>query len=92
MSDTNITIEKPHDENRGLAKLSLKNLSKRAGIKLLSNDCVPLLRSFMDVKLNEFALIMNAIIQQKGTKIITDSDVYNAFALMKLNIARSDEF
>jgi len=71
-------------------KPSLSRLSRRAGVKSMSEDCYPLLQKIIKTRLDELVKEMILINLEKGTKTLTEIDVYNALFLEGKNITRSE--
>lgn len=73
-----------------ISRPSLIRLARRAGIKSLSADCFDLLRSIIIMKLEQVldkSVIMN---QQRGTKILMQSDIYEALSILEENLTQSN--
>ena len=74
-----------------LTKPSITRLARKAGVKSMSDDCIPMIRNLIGIKLHEIlgtALIIN---EERNTKTLMANDVYGAFELLGLKIARSND-
>jgi histone H3/H4 len=74
-----------------ITKPSLVRLSRRAGVKRMSDDCYDAIRHVMKDKLNE---VVNAIVvvnSQNNKKTVMVSDVYDALHMLNHNVAHSNE-
>ena len=67
-------------------------MAKRAGVKTIAKDCMPTLKSLLEIKLNNICQVVATVNKQKGTKTVMQSDVYDALHLMGINVAETDEF
>ena len=74
-----------------ITKPSITRISRRAGIKSLSEDCYDTVRKIIDDKLDE---VMKAIIivnSEHNTKTIMNNDVYDALLLLNHNVTQSND-
>jgi histone H3/H4 len=67
----------------------LVRLARRAGIKSLSKDCFPLIREIISARLDK--IVKNALVvnEERGTKTLMDTEIYEALAFLGENLARS---
>jgi histone H3/H4 len=74
-----------------LTRPSLTRLSRKAGIKSLSEECYPYIRALIVQRATD--IIKNSLIinQQHQTKTLMDSDVYEALALFNENMTQSND-
>ncbi len=75
----------------GVTKPAMIRISRRAGIKSVSDDCFPHIRSIIHEKLDDVirsALLVNS---EHQTKTLMPEDVYGALRLKGHKIARSTE-
>ena len=72
-----------------LSKPSINRLSRRAGVKSLSDDCYETIRNLIGMKMTE--IIKNVIIVNNSNqnKTISSSDIYKTFELLGENITAS---
>ena len=74
-----------------ITKPSITRLSRRAGVKSLSDDCHDVIRKIIEYKLEE---VLNAVINvnsEHNTKTILSSDVYDALHLLNHKVTVSSE-
>lgn len=74
-----------------IAKPSITRIARRAGIKSMSEDCFPLIRSLIVLKLSfllEKVLIINS---EHGTKTILPTDIYDTLSVLGENLTQSTE-
>lgn len=74
-----------------ITKPSITKLSRRAGVKSLSDDCFDLIRKIVDDKLDEIVKTMVTVNSQHNTKTIMTNDVYDALRLLNHNVTQSNE-
>jgi histone H3/H4 len=74
-----------------LTKPSINRLTKRAGVKSISDDCHDTIRNLIGMELNN--IIKNIIImnEQNNTKTMMVKNVYDALHLMDYNATFSTE-
>lgn len=72
-----------------ITKGSLKELSKQAGIKLLSEDCYDVIRNLLEEKMKE--IIDNSLILMEESKLktVNISNIYNSLELMNESVTES---
>jgi histone H3/H4 len=77
--------------NSNLSKSSITKLSRRAGVKSMSEDCHNIIRNLIGMKLND--IIKNIIIVNNvhSTKTIMPADVYKALELLGYTITESQK-
>lgn len=69
-----------------LTKSSITKLSKRAGVKSISEECNEKIRKIIESKLDEIVDTMIIINSEHNTKTIMTSDVYDSLQLLNHNI------
>lgn len=69
-----------------LNKSSITKLSKRAGVKSISEECNEKIRKIIESKLEEIVDTMIIINSEHNTKTIMTSDVYDSLQLLNHNI------
>jgi len=74
-----------------IIKPSITRLSRRAGVKSLSDDCHDLIRKIIEYKLDEVLKAVISVNSEHNTKTILSSDVYDALHLLKHNVTASNE-
>ena len=74
-----------------ITKPSITKLSRRAGVKSLSDDCFDVIRKIIDNKLNEIIKTTVTVNSQHNTKTIMTNDVYDALRLLHHNVTQSSD-
>lgn len=74
-----------------ITKPSITRLSRRAGVKSLSDDCHDVIRKFIEYKLDEVLKVVINVNSEHNTKTIISSDVYDALHLLNHNVTVSNE-
>ena len=74
----------------GLSKPCLARLSRRAGVKSLSDDSHETIRNLIAIKLTEIIKNIMIINDNNNTKTIMVQDVYKALELTGIKIAESN--
>ena len=74
-----------------LSKPSITRLSRRAGVKSLSDDCHDTIRKLIDTKLNDIIKSVSIVNSEHNTKTIMVNDVYDALQLLNHNITSSND-
>ncbi len=74
-----------------LSKPAITRLARRAGVKSLSEDTFPKIRSNIDKILEEFIRTVMIVHRQNKTKVIMLSEVYKALESHGYNVAHSDD-
>lgn len=74
-----------------LSKPSIVRISRKAGIKSISEECYPYIRALIYEKVED--IIKNAVIVNKehDTKTLMVNDIYKALYLQGENITQSTE-
>tara|TARA_Y200000002_G_scaffold347705_1_gene323077 strand:- start:426 stop:671 length:246 start_codon:yes stop_codon:yes gene_type:complete len=65
---------------------SLNKLSKRAGVKTLSNNSYPIIHDILTNKMIEITNIIKSVNTENGTKNIMLKDLETTFEIMGINI------
>ena len=74
-----------------IPKPSITRLSRRAGVKSLSDECYNTVRGLIDMYLSEIintALVVNS---EHNTKTLMPEDIYDALLLKGYNVAQSHD-
>ena len=74
-----------------ITKPSITRLSRRSGVKSVSDDCFNPIRNIISSQLDELikaALVVNS---EHQTKTLMTEDIYDAFALLKHNVTQSND-
>lgn len=71
-----------------ISKSSINRLSRRAGVKSLSEDCFDTIRNLMGMELNN---IVKTVLIVNNTKTIMVKDVYNTLHIMNYKITQSKD-
>lgn len=74
-----------------LSKPSITRLSRRAGVKSLSDDCHDTIRKLIDTKLNDIIKSVSIVNSEHNTKTIMVNDVYDALQLLNHNVTSSND-
>jgi len=65
---------------------SLNRLSKRAGVKTLSNDAYPIIHSILSNKIHEISDLVKSVNDEHGTKNIMAKDLQKALEIAGVNL------
>lgn len=65
---------------------ALNRLSKRAGVKTISNDVYPIIHDILTNKIIEISDIIKFVNAENGTQNIMIKDLQKTFELMGINI------
>lgn len=74
-----------------ITKPSITRISRRAGIKSLSEDCYDTVRKIVYDKLDEVMKTIIIVNSEHNTKTIMDNDVYDALTLLNHNVTQSND-
>ena len=74
-----------------ITKPGLIRLARKAGIKSLSEDCFPILRSIIQNKLENIIRLSLIINSEHITKTLMTDNVYDALSLSGEHIAQSKD-
>ena len=74
-----------------ITKVSIKRLSKAAGIKTISEDCYDVIREIIQNKLNEIVTVSSKIMTEGNSKTLSQSHIINGLELMGEYITQSSE-
>jgi len=74
-----------------ITKPSITRLSRRAGVKSLSDDCHEMIRKIIENKLGEVLNTVLCVNSEHNTKTILSSDVYDALHILNHKITASTE-
>ena len=72
-------------------KPAITRLARRAGVKSMSEDCIPLIQSLLSVELNNVLRTLDIVNKQNNTKTIMPSDFYNAMKFNGQNILETND-
>jgi histone H3/H4 len=75
----------------GITRPAITRLSRKAGVKSVSDDCFPVIKNVINDRLHslvEAALVVNS---EHQTKTLMPGDVYEALRLRGYNVAQSTE-
>ena len=78
-------------EMQGITKPSITRLSRRSGVKSLSDDCYDEVRDLMNDKLKEIVNAVMIVNSEHNTKTIMVNDIYHALHLLGYNVTQSSE-
>lgn len=95
--DDHDDVDVDHDDKsnineKGLTKPAITRLARRAGVKSMSDDCIAPIKHLIAMKLEEILYTTTVVNSQHTTKTIMPDDVYEGFAFLGINVARTDEF
>jgi histone H3/H4 len=74
-----------------ITKPSITRLSRRAGVKSLSDECHDTIRKMIETKLDEILKTVITVNSEHNTKTIMTTDVYEALHLLNQNITISND-
>ena len=74
-----------------ITKPSITRLSRRAGVKSLSDECHDTIRKIIETKLDEILKTVITVNSEHNTKTILSSDIYDALYLLNHNVTSSNE-
>jgi histone H3/H4 len=74
-----------------ITKPSITKLSRRAGVKSLSDDCHDMIRNIMENKLTDVIKAVIAVNSEHNTKTIMSNDVYDALSLLNHRVTQSND-
>ena len=74
-----------------LTKPSITRLSRKAGVKSLSEDCYNTIRNLINTTLNEIITVSLIVNSESKTKTLKEDDIYQAIQLCGYNIAKSND-
>lgn len=74
-----------------ITKPSITKLSRRAGVKSLSDDCHDMIRNLMENKLTEVVKAIITVNSEHNTKTIMSNDVYDALSLLNHRVTQSND-
>jgi histone H3/H4 len=80
------------DQTKGFTKPAITRLARRAGVKSMAEDCITPLKHLVSMKLDEILSTAVIVNSQHSTKTLMPDDIYEAFALSGINVARTEEF
>lgn len=78
-------------EVEGVTRPAIVRISRRAGVKSVSDDCFPVIRGVIHDKIDEIirtALLVNS---EHQTKTLMPEDIYGALRLSGYKVARCSE-
>ena len=78
--------------DKGFTKPAITRLARRAGVKSISDDCMVPIRNILSMELDKILYTITVVNQQHATKTIMPDDVYDALALLDINVAKTEEF
>ena len=86
--------EKEEDEasvemNTNITKPSLKRLALQAGVKIMSDDCIAVLRNLLIARAHDICKVIFVVNKSSGTKTIMEVDTYTGLNLLNINITRT---
>lgn len=74
-----------------ITKPSITRLARCAGVKSLSEDCFPLIRTLINNKLDEIINTSLVVNSEHQTKTLMSEHIYNAFNISNINITQSND-
>lgn len=75
----------------GITKPAIIRLSRRSGIKSLSDDCYDVVRKVIEEKLDDVIRSVMIVNSEHNTKTIMVNDIYNTLHLLGENVTQSNE-
>ena len=70
---------------------SIVRLSRKSGVKSMSNDCYNTIRKIAQKELDEIVKTMIVVNSEHNTKTIMQDDIYDALRLRGHHVAQSGE-
>jgi histone H3/H4 len=80
-----------HSECEGVTKPAMVRISRRAGIKSVSEDCFPIIRKVIHTKVDDIVRTALLVNSEHQTKTLMADDVYGALRMMGHKVARSTD-
>ena len=80
------------NNNTNITKPSLKRLALQAGVKIMSDNCINVLRNLLIKKAHDICKVIFVINKSSGTKTIMEGDTYTGLNLMNINITKTSHF
>lgn len=74
-----------------ITKPSITRLSRKAGIKSLSDDCYSNVRKLVEMYLTEIITAALVVNSENNTKTLMSEDIFEALRLKGYNIAQSHD-
>ena len=72
-------------------KPSITKLSRRGGVKSMSDECYETIRKIIEYKLNEIVKAVVVVNSAHNTKTIMSNDVYDALHLLNHKVTQSQD-
>lgn len=72
-------------------KPSILRISRKAGIKSISEECYPCIENLIASEIEEILSVALIFNRTRGNKTILSEDVYDALETLGRNVARSDD-
>ena len=74
-----------------ITKPSITRLSRRAGVKSLSDECHEMIRKIIENKLHEVLNVVVSVNSEHNTKTILSSDIYDSLHILNHKVTASTE-
>jgi len=74
-----------------LTKPAITRISRRAGVKSLSDDCFEPIRNLIGIKLSELIKTSIIVNSEHQTKTIMPKDIYQSLHLLNYNVTESSD-
>jgi len=74
-----------------ITKISITKLSKRAGIKCISDDCYDTIKQIIETKLSDVLHKILIVNSENKSKTIMNTDVYAALEIMGETLTQSND-
>lgn len=74
-----------------ITKPSIQRLARRAGVKSVSEECYPIIKSIIEKKIKNIAEVGIIVNNEHQTKTIMPCDIYESFKLIGENVSFSNE-
>jgi len=75
--------------NTNITKPSLKRLALQAGVKIMSDNCIDVLRNLLIKRAHDICKVIFVINKSSGTKTIMEGDTYAGLNLLNINITKT---
>jgi histone H4 len=78
-------------EMEGITRPAITRLSRRGGVKSVSDDCFPVIRNLIGTELDNIVRTALMVNSEHQTKTLMPDDVYQALKMNGYNVAQSTD-
>ena len=79
-------------QTNDITKPSIIRLARRAGVKSVSDECLPFIRQIINKRLTELIITALIVNSEHQTKTLMAEDIYDGCSLIGQNITQSNDF